>query len=267
MRMIETDDHGCLRVITLARPEKLNALTEDAVTDLRAALAAADHDTAVRAVALAGAGRAFCAGADIGLVDAYAQLARKPGGHACLRAKLEDWQALVLDIERMGTPVIAAVAGIAAGAGCEIALGCDLRISTRDSAFALPEVRLGLTTDMGASYRLAELTGGSLATAALLAGTPISAPDGLRHGLVHTLVAHAEQLWPAVEAWVRDIEAAPASAVAAGKRLRFSHREPALLAALERETETQLQLYSGDAVITAYQALQAARARQKSSKA
>jgi enoyl-CoA hydratase len=207
--LIERD--GPIALVTLNRPNVLNALHAALLAELRAALAAAEADPDVRVLILTGAGdRAFAAGADIGELGA---LPNAVAGAAQARTG----QALTLQMERMAKPVIAAINGFALGGGCELAMGCDIRIASENAKFGQPEVNLGLMPGYGGSQRTARLMGRGMAMYLCLTGEMIDAREAHRAGLVERVVPHADLLAEAKR--VAGIIAAKAPlAVAATKR-------------------------------------------------
>jgi len=177
---------GATAVVTLNRPKVLNALNGQMVAELRNALAQLDNDAGVGAVVLTGAGeRAFAAGADIG------ELNQLPGATDGVRLARRG-QALTLEIERMRTPVIAAVNGFALGGGCELALACDIRIASESAKFGQPEVNLGLMPGYGGTQRTARLSGRGMAMYLCLSGETIDAREAHRCGLVEKVVPAGE---------------------------------------------------------------------------
>jgi enoyl-CoA hydratase len=183
--LIDRDDHVVR--LTLNRPEKLNALSEQLLRDLFGALTAVCDDESVRAVVLTGAGdKAFAAGADIGAMAdmtptqaiAFAHLGHRLG-------------AL---IEQAPFPVIAAVNGFALGGGCELALCCDFIHASDRAKFGQPEVSLGVIPGFGGTQRLARLVGAARARELCMTGDVLGAEDALRIGLVNAVVPHAELL-------------------------------------------------------------------------
>lgn len=175
-----------MAIVTLNRPKVLNALNGQMVAELRRLLAELDADTAVRAIVLTGSGeRAFAAGADIG------ELNQLPGATQGVELARRG-QALTLEIERLRTPVIAAVNGFALGGGCELALACDIRIASETAKFGQPEVNLGLMPGYGGSQRTARLAGRGMAMYLCLSGEPIDAREAQRVGLVERVVPAAE---------------------------------------------------------------------------
>jgi enoyl-CoA hydratase len=172
--------------VTVNRPDKLNALNDLVIAELAQAAAALKSDPAVKGVILTGAGpKAFAAGADIGeIAEQGVRDARERAGTG---------QAMMSAFETMGKPVVAAVNGFALGAGCELAMGCHVRIASETAKFGQPEVKLGLTPGYGATQRLPRLVGRGRALHLLLTGETIDAQEALRIGLV-TKVVPADQL-------------------------------------------------------------------------
>lgn len=176
---IEVD--GAVAILTLDRPEALNALTVPLKLALAASLRRIAADRSVRVVILTGAGRAFCAGQDLA--------ERELPDAAPLDVELrERYNPIVAALRAMGQPVIAAVNGVAAGAGASLAFACDLRIAAADARFVLAFGRIGLVPDSGATWFLPRLVGGARAAELALLGDPVMADDALRIGLVHRVV-------------------------------------------------------------------------------
>lgn len=175
-------DQGAVRLITLNRPDKLNALNHATLSDLHHAFDAAANDPAVRVVVLRGAGeKAFVAGADI---SEFSQLSPV---EALAFSRLG--QQLMLKIEHLGKPVIAQLQGFALGGGMELAMACHLRIAGEKARFGQPEIKLGLVPGFGGSQRLLRLAGRSAALELCLLGEPIDAQRALALGLVARVVA------------------------------------------------------------------------------
>lgn len=170
-----------IAVLTVNRPDKLNALNDQVVTDLAQAAAELKADAAVRGVILTGAGpKAFIAGADIG------DLAKQ--GVMDGRARARKGQRMLEGFERMGKPVLAAVNGFALGGGCELAMACHIRIASENARFGQPEVNLGITPGYGGTQRLPRIVGKGNALHMLLTGEHVGAQDALRIGLVSKVV-------------------------------------------------------------------------------
>jgi acetyl-CoA C-acetyltransferase len=178
--LLITDDGG-VRTLTLNRPAAYNSLTTELKTDLLAALRAAAADASVRAVVLTGAGKAFCAGQD--LKEHVALLAA--GDPAPLRTVDEHYNPITLAIARMPKPVIAAVNGVAEGAGCEIALACHLVVADAAAWFRLGEVRAGQVAGAGGLVRLPRAIPEKIATELIVTGRRMDAAEAHRWGLVN----------------------------------------------------------------------------------
>ena len=219
---ITFERRGAVQILVINRQEALNALSPDMITELRAALDAAANDPQVRAVVLTGAGRAFCAGADITemvKMDHDAALAFATQGHGLCR-----------DIEGLSVPVIAAINGFALGGGCEVSLACDVRIAAEGAKLAQPEVALGIPPGWGGTQRLPRITGEGFAMQMILTGAMVTAEQALAAGLV-TAVHPADELLDAAVALGDEIAAKSPSAVALSKQLvhaALGDRDPLL---------------------------------------
>jgi 2-(1,2-epoxy-1,2-dihydrophenyl)acetyl-CoA isomerase len=172
---------GAVATLTLDRPDALNALTIPLKEYLLGELRRIDQDRRIRVVILTGAGRAFCAGQDL----QERMLPTAPSLDVELRDR---YNPIVLAIRSMRAPVIAAVNGVAAGAGASLAFACDLRIASVEARFVLAFGRIGLIPDSGATWFLPRLVGASRAAELTLIGDPVGASDAMRIGLVHQVV-------------------------------------------------------------------------------
>jgi enoyl-CoA hydratase len=178
-------------VITLNRPDKLNALNHETLQELKSAVGMANHDTAVDVIILTGAGeKAFVAGADI------AELTQQDAVSGQRFALFG--QGVFNDIEQSAKPVIAAVNGFALGGGCELALACHIRIASENAKFGQPEVNLGVIPGYGGTQRLARLVGWGKAAELILTGEMVDAAEALRLGLANRVVARGEALSSAI---------------------------------------------------------------------
>ena len=175
-------DHGAVRVITVNRPDKLNALNAATLDALAEAFAAAAADDAVRCVVLAGAGtRAFVAGADIAEMNTLTPV---QGRDFSLRG-----QRLMRAVETLPKPVVAMVNGFALGGGLELAMCCHLRIASDTAKVGQPEVNLGLIPGFGGTQRLLRLAGRAATLELCLLGAPVDARRALELGIVNRVVA------------------------------------------------------------------------------
>ncbi len=179
--LLETDADG-IAVVTINRPDTLNALNAQVFSDLAALLEVLRTDDTIRAVIITGAGpKAFVAGADI---RELADVDSAQGEALSARG-----QAVFRGLERLQKPVIAAVNGFALGGGCELAMACHLRLAAPTAKFGQPEVKLGLIPGYGGTVRLPRLVGRGRALDLLLTARVIDAEEALRIGLVDRLVA------------------------------------------------------------------------------
>jgi enoyl-CoA hydratase len=208
---IELERRDAVAVLTLNRPEALNALSPEMLDDLERVLREVDADPTLRAVVLTGAGeKAFCAGADIGHMRTATALEA--------RAFAERGHRVADLIEGLGTPVVAAVNGFALGGGCEIALACDIRVAADTARFGQPEVTLGVIPGWGGTQRLARATSIGFAKELILTGRLVSSEEALRAGLVTHVHPKADLLDAAVQL-AATIASRPGWAVASAKRL------------------------------------------------
>jgi enoyl-CoA hydratase/carnithine racemase len=166
-------------IITLARPEKLNAFDERMIREMRTVIWQANFDDSVRVLIITGTGRAFCAGRDIGGLDFENNLVT-PQYRAYVRANHE----LFDDIEAIEKPVIAAVNGICAGGGIEMAIACDFRIASTNATFSLPENQLGVIPASGACSRMIQMIGIGRLKQMVMAVETVDAEEALCIGLV-----------------------------------------------------------------------------------
>jgi enoyl-CoA hydratase len=177
--LLERD--GAIALVTINRPQVLNALNAQTIDELRRAALELKHDDSVRVVILTGAGeKSFVAGADIKELAAMSpESARELG----LRG-----QHVFGLFESLGKPVIAAINGFALGGGCELAMACTIRIAAEGARFGQPEVNLGILPGYGGTQRLPRLVGAGRALEMLLTGSPITAAEAFRIGLVNRVV-------------------------------------------------------------------------------
>lgn len=174
------DLEGGVLTVTLNRPGRLNAFTDGMHLALRAAIRRAHDDDAVRAVLVTGAGRAFSAGQDLGDRDP-----RRMDGPPDLGHTLETFYNPTLRLIRsLPKPVVAAVNGVAAGAGASLALTCDIVLAARSARFVMSFAKVGLTPDAGASWLLTRLLGEARAKALALTAEPVPAETAERWGLI-----------------------------------------------------------------------------------
>jgi enoyl-CoA hydratase len=182
---------GNSAVITMNRPKALNALNNDTLKELDAALTEIKEDAGIKGAVITGSGKAFVAGADI------AQMADNTSEQA--RAYMEFAQEVFNRIELMGKPFIAAVNGYALGGGCELSMACDLRIASENAVFGQPEVNLGLIPGFGGSQRLPRLIGLGVARELIYTGRNVKADEAKALGLVNKVVPAESLLQEALD--------------------------------------------------------------------
>lgn len=221
--------------ITLARPDALNALTVEMKLALLEALSrAAEAD--VRAVVLTGEGRAFCVGQDLREhADTLAS------GETDLDTVRLHYNPIARALSGLAKPVIAAVNGMAAGAGASLAFACDLRLAADTAAFLMAFSKVGLGPDTGASWTLPRLIGHGRATAMLMLAEPVAAPAALEMGLVNAVIPAADLPAAAAELAAR-LAAGPTQAYAAIKHTLATAAVNDLDTALEAEATAQAAL-------------------------
>jgi 2-(1,2-epoxy-1,2-dihydrophenyl)acetyl-CoA isomerase len=173
---------GAVRTLTLNRPQALNSFTAEMHRQLRSQLDAAADDPAVRCLLITGAGRAFCAGQDLAEISSGAVV-----GNVVERL----YKPLALRIRSMPVPVVVAVNGVAAGAGANFALGCDIVIAARSASFIQAFSKIGLVPDCGGTWLLPRLVGRAGAIALAMTGEKLSAEEAQRMGLIWQVVDDA----------------------------------------------------------------------------
>ena len=208
---ILVEQHGAVTLVTLNRPEALNALSSAVLEELIKAFAAFEADATQRCAVLTGAGeKAFAAGADI------KELADKPAADFYAGDMFSRWQTHLVDATRK--PWIAAVGGFALGGGCELAMMADFIVAADSAKFGQPEIRLGVVPGMGGSQRLTRAVGRGRAMELILTGRTIDVAEAERIGLVARVVPAAELLAEALRT-AEAIAAMPPLAVMAAKEL------------------------------------------------
>ena len=221
MSFVTLETKGSIGVLTMNRPEALNALNEQVLRDLDAALdqAAAQEDLLV--LILTGAGRSFVAGADIAqMKDLSPMEAKKFGLYG---------NGVFLKLENFPKPVIAAVNGFALGGGCELAMSCDIRVASEKAKFGQPEVGLGITPGFGGTQRLARIVGASNAMELILTAKTISAAQAQEMGLVSHVYPPEELMDKAMEL---------AQAIAANAQVAVRESKAAIRRGLQTDMAT-----------------------------
>jgi 2-(1,2-epoxy-1,2-dihydrophenyl)acetyl-CoA isomerase len=220
--------------VTLNRPESMNSLSVTLKEALATELDAIARDKSVRAVVLTGTGRGFCVGQDL---HEHVRLLES-GDPAPLRTVVEHYNPMLTTLATMPKPVIAAVNGMAAGAGAGLAFACDFRFASSKAGFLIAFANVGLTLDSGVSWTLPRLVGGARATALCLLAEPITAEAALEMGLVNG-VFEPGHLMPAVRELAHRLANGPTAAYAAIRESLAYAATATLPQALAKEAELQ----------------------------
>ncbi len=224
--------------ITLNRPEKLNAFNPGVHQGLAAAMAQAERDSAIRCLLITGAGRGFCAGQDLTERDMKASAID-------LGAGLETWyNPLVKRMRALPKPIVCAVNGVAAGAGANFALACDIVLAARSASFIQAFVKIGLVPDCGGSYFLPRLAGMQRAMALAMTGSRLSAEDAERCGLIWKCVDDA-QLKTESEKLSLALAAGPTRSIGLIKKAMYASANNSLAEQLDLERDLQREVGKG----------------------
>lgn len=210
--ILYTLDEGVL-TITLNRPDVLNAFNRKMTDEIQDALKKAERDTSVRCVVFAGAGRAFSSGED--LKSRMAETGGESGGFSSTLR--ERYNPIVLKMRNIEKPVLGSINGVAAGAGCSLALACDMRIASEKARFIEVFVRVGLVPDSGSSFFLPRLVGLGKALEMAFLGDEVGAEEALRLGLVNRVVPQ-DELESATRKLALRLAQGPTKAIGLAKR-------------------------------------------------
>ncbi len=191
MAFVEVSKQGHVGIITMNRPEALNALSKAVFADLEKALDQVEHDDDIYVVVITGAGRAFVAGADI------SEMAHMNVADGLAFSELGN--SLLMRVDMMAKPTIAAVNGFALGGGCELALACDMRVASEKAKFGQPEVGLGIIPGFGGTQRMARIIGTGNAFELIFTADTITAQRALEIGMVNFVVPADELMNKALE--------------------------------------------------------------------
>src|SRR6267142_5407997 len=227
--LVEISDH--IGNLTLNRPDKANAFDPDMCADLLEALRMLSSADQVRVIVITGAGKAFCAGADLGVLGTQ--------GEQLVRAGKD----IALTIRNAPKPVLAAVNGAAAGGGANLALACDYRIASTHASIGQVFHKLGLVPDWGGSYFLPRLTGISRALELVWSARMVSAAEALTLGLFDQVVPHAD-LSAAARSLAQQWAAQPPGAVRRAKEALYKSEASSLAAMLDLEITQQNELFA-----------------------
>jgi 2-(1,2-epoxy-1,2-dihydrophenyl)acetyl-CoA isomerase len=211
MSSIISSTNGSVLLLKLNRPDKFNSFNREMALALITELDKAASDQAIRAVVITGEGKAFCAGQDL-------SEAIDPNGPGIKTIVEEHYNPIILKIRRLEKPVIAAVNGVAAGAGANIALACDIVLAAKSASFIQAFSKIGLIPDSGGTYTLPRLVGLNLASALMITGDKLSAEEARNFGMVYKVYEDAELLSNA-ENLAAQLAAMPTKAIGLTKKL------------------------------------------------
>jgi enoyl-CoA hydratase len=231
--IVEKD--GVIGVVTLNRPQTLNALSYALVKDLSLAMQELDEDNDVRAIIVTGGEKVFAAGADI----------KEMAERGAFDERIQERLAYRDKINRIRKPVIAAVSGFALGGGCELAMSCDIIIASETARFGQPEVNLGIIPGSGGTQRLAHVLGKHRAMELVLTGDMITAAEAERFGLVNR-VFPVELFLEEAKKVARKIAAKPVLSVRAAKEAVLKSANTALDEGLEFERKSFYLLFASE---------------------
>lgn len=219
-------------ILKLNRPDKFNSFNREMALQLISQLDMAEKDKAVRAIVITGEGKAFCAGQD--LTEAL-----DPEGPGIKKIVEEHYNPIILRIRNIEKPIIAAVNGVAAGAGANIALACDIVLAAKSASFIQAFSKIGLIPDSGGTYTLPRLVGLNLASALMITGDKLAAEDAKSFGMVYKVFEDAELMEQSVNSAFQ-VAAMPTRAIGLTKRLLNHTYGNSLQQQLEMERDIQV---------------------------
>jgi len=233
MSFIISENQGSIAVLRLNRPDKFNSFNREMALQLQAAFDQAAEDRSIRAVYLTGEGKAFCAGQDLSeAVD--------PNGPGIKTIVFEHYNPIITRIRSIDKPVICAVNGVAAGAGANIALSCDVVIAGSSASFIQAFSKIGLIPDSGGTFFLPRLVGFQRASALMMLGDKVSAADALQMGMLYK-VCEDGKLQEEAMAVARTLAGMPTKGLALTKRLLNQSMTNMLSEQLEAEGKEQIE--------------------------
>jgi 2-(1,2-epoxy-1,2-dihydrophenyl)acetyl-CoA isomerase len=230
-----------LAILTLNRPDRMNAINTELSTALNEALTAISVDKHIQAVIITGAGKGFCAGGDLKEIWE----ARQKNDKESMEPLLRSGMGMVLKMRTMRQPIVAAVNGAAAGAGMNIALAADVRIAAENASFGETFAKVGLFPDFGGTYFLPQLVGHAKAAELFYTGDMFDAKTALELGIVNRLVP-ADKLMEEAKKFAMTIVTGPRVASRALKQVLFGNDRNVLTKALEYEVEEQIRCFESE---------------------
>ena len=232
MSTIHSSTEGNVALIRLNRPEKFNSFNREMALALQKALDDAEADKNIRAILLYGEGKAFCAGQDL-------SEAIDPSGPGIEKIVNEHYNEIILRLRHIEKPIVCAVNGVAAGAGANIALACDIVVAGESAAFIQAFSKIGLIPDSGGTFILPRLIGFQRAAALMMLGEKVKAADALQMGMIFNVFADAELLTEATK-MANALAAMPTKALGLTKRLLNEGTVNSLETQLKREGQEQV---------------------------
>lgn len=232
---IKTEIEGQIAIVSLNRPQVLNALNHELMSELAEALEGFDRDDSVRVIILTGSERAFAAGADI------KEMADEGAVSILLKDRLATWDR----VRHIKKPVIAAVSGFALGGGCELAMTCDMIVASESAQFGQPEINIGVIPGAGGTQRLTLAVGKAKAMELILTGRPFSANEALMMGLINKVVP-TEMLMDEVKTLAKEIAKKSPLAVRTAKESVLKAYETTLTEGLNFERKNFYMLFASD---------------------
>lgn len=233
MSFILSEQKGNVLILKLNRPDKFNSFNREMALQLISLLDQAEKEKSIRAILITGEGKAFCAGQDLGE-------ALDPNGPGIKKIVEEHYNPIVLRIRNIEKPVIAAVNGVAAGAGANIALACDIVYASKSASFIQAFSKIGLIPDSGGTYTLPRLVGLNLASALMLTGDKLSAEDARGFGMVYKVFEDAELVTKSLES-ATQVSQMPTKAIGLTKRLLNQTYNHDLAEQLNLERDIQVE--------------------------
>ena len=238
---IRYETRGAVALVTLNRPQALNSFTRQMHRDLRAALDRVEADKSIRALVLTGAGRGFCAGLDLSELDF------KPGPNLAERASPgpvieEEFNPTARKLQALRVPTVAAVNGVAAGAGASLAMTCDLAIAAPGASFVQAFSKIGLIPDAGGSWFLVKRLGLARALGCAMLGDKLSAKDAKEQGLIWDVAPEGQDCVEAALQVAQRLAALPTKALVATRHLLRAAASRGLDAQLDAERDMQSAL-------------------------
>lgn len=232
MSFILSETHGQVAVLRLNRPDKFNSFNREMALLLQQELDKAENDPNIRAIFLTGEGKAFCAGQDLGE-------ALSPDGPGIERIVREHYNPIILRLRKIEKPIVCAVNGVAAGAGANIALACDIVIAAASASFIQAFSKIALVPDSGGTFFLPRLIGFQRASALMMLGDKVAASDALQMGMLYKVLPDDQLQSGALEV-AQTLAMMPTKGIGLTKRLLNESMGNTLEAQLKREGEEQV---------------------------